>query len=66
MSTDGLKSSAFYDAQIEAGATDSEWEGWWWAGDFGEAVAEHVATRTACDMWEHSRCASGICAVPMH
>lgn len=54
MSTDELKRSAFYDAQIEAGATDSEWEGWWWAGDFGDAVAEHLATRTACNMWDES------------
>src|SRR6202012_3024145 len=45
---------AFYDVQIEAGATDSEWEGWWWAGDFGDAVAEHVATHTACNMWDES------------
>jgi aminomethyltransferase len=52
--SDELKRSAFYDAQIEAGATDAEWEGWWWAGDFGDAVAEHVATRTACNMWDES------------
>jgi aminomethyltransferase len=54
VSTDELKRSAFYDAQIEAGATDADWEGWWWAGDFGDAVAEHVATRTACNMWDES------------
>ncbi len=54
MSSDELKRSAFYDAQIEAGATDADWEGWWWAGDFGDAVAEHVATRTACNMWDES------------
>ncbi len=54
MSSDELKRSAFYDVQIEAGATDADWEGWWWAGDFGDAVAEHVATRTACNMWDES------------
>jgi aminomethyltransferase len=54
MSSDELKRSAFYDAQIEAGATDTDWEGWWWAADFGDAVAEHVATRTACNMWDES------------
>ncbi|HEY3773441.1 MAG TPA: aminomethyltransferase family protein [Solirubrobacteraceae bacterium] len=54
MSTDELKRSAFYDAQIEAGATDADWEGWWWAGDFGDAAAEHIATRTACNMWDES------------
>jgi aminomethyltransferase len=54
VSTDELKRSAFYDAQIEAGATDADWEGWWWAGDFGDAAAEHIATRTACNMWDES------------
>jgi aminomethyltransferase len=54
VSNDELKHSAFYDAQIEAGATDSEWEGWWWAGDFGDAVAEHNATRNACNVWDES------------
>jgi aminomethyltransferase len=54
MSSDELKRSAFYDAQVEAGATWTDWEGWAWAADFGDAVAEHNATRTACNMWDES------------
>jgi aminomethyltransferase len=54
MSSDELKRSAFYDAQVDAGATWTDWEGWAWAADFGDAVAEHNATRTACNMWDES------------
>lgn len=49
-----LHRTAFYEGQVEAGATWTDWEGWAWAADFGDAVAEHVATRTACNLWDES------------
>jgi aminomethyltransferase len=49
-----LKRTAFDAVQREAGATWTDWEGWAWAADFGDAVAEHVATRTAANMWDES------------
>ncbi len=54
MSAEQLKHSAFYDAQLESGASWTDWEGWAWAADFGDAVAEHTATRTACNLWDES------------
>jgi aminomethyltransferase len=54
MSTQGLHTTAFDGVQREAGATWTDWEGWAWAADFGDAVAEHNATRTACNMWDES------------
>ena len=48
------KRTAFDPALREAGATWTDWEGWAWAADFGDAVAEHRATRTACNMWDES------------
>jgi len=54
MSTAELHRTAFDKVQIEAGATWTDWEGWAWAADFGDAVAEHNATRTACNMWDES------------
>ena len=54
VSSTELKRTAFYQAQVDAGAEWTDWEGWAWAADFGDAVAEHVATRTACNMWDES------------
>jgi aminomethyltransferase len=54
MSTTDLHRTAFDTVQREAGATWTDWEGWAWAADFGDAVAEHQATRTACNMWDES------------
>jgi aminomethyltransferase len=54
MSTQELHRTAFYGVQEAAGATWTDWEGWAWAADFGDPVAEHVATRTACNLWDES------------
>lgn len=54
MSTVDLHRTAFDKVQREAGANWTDWEGWAWAADFGDAVAEHVATRTACNLWDES------------
>jgi aminomethyltransferase len=54
LSTDGLKRTAFDQAQREAGAEWTDWEGWAWAADFGDPVAEHHATRTACNLWDEA------------
>jgi aminomethyltransferase len=54
MSTTELHRTAFDAVQREAGATWTDWEGWAWAADFGDAVAEHQATRTACNIWDES------------
>jgi aminomethyltransferase len=54
VSTSELHRTAFYGVQEQAGATWTDWEGWAWAADFGDPVAEHVATRTACNLWDES------------
>ena len=54
MSTVELHRTAFDKVQREAGANWTDWEGWAWAADFGDAVAEHIATRTACNLWDES------------
>jgi aminomethyltransferase len=54
LATTELHRTAFDQVQREAGATWTDWEGWAWAADFGDAVAEHLATRTACNMWDES------------
>ncbi len=54
MSTGDLRRTAFDSAQRGAGATWTDWEGWAWAADFGDPVAEHQATRTACSLWDES------------
>jgi aminomethyltransferase len=54
VSTTELHRTAFDRVQQQAGATWTDWEGWAWAADFGDATAEHVATRTACNMWDES------------
>ena len=54
MSTAELHRTAFDAVQRDAGATWTDWEGWAWAADFGDPVAEHSATRTACNMWDES------------
>ena len=54
MSTTDLHRTAFDTVQRELGATWTDWEGWAWAADFGDAAAEHQATRTACNMWDES------------
>jgi len=54
VSTVELHRTAFNKVQLEAGANWTDWEGWAWASDFGDAVAEHVATRTACNLWDES------------
>ena len=54
MSTGDLHRTAFDAVQRDAGATWTDWEGWAWAADFGDAVGEHQATRMACNMWDES------------
>lgn len=54
MSTGDLHRTAFDTAQQAAGATWTDWEGWAWAADFGDPVAEHQATRTTCSLWDES------------
>ena len=54
MSTVDLHRTAFDKVQREASANWTDWEGWAWAADFGDPVAEHVATRTACNLWDES------------
>jgi aminomethyltransferase len=55
MSTgDDLHRTAFDSLQRNAGATWTDWEGWAWAADFGDPVAEHQATRTTCSLWDES------------
>lgn len=54
MSTGDLHHTAFATAQRDAGATWTDWEGWAWAADFGDPVAEHQATRTTCSLWDES------------
>ena len=54
MATTDLHRTAFDDVQRRTGATWTDWEGWAWAADFGDAVAEHNATRTACNVWDES------------
>jgi glycine cleavage system T protein (aminomethyltransferase) len=54
MSTGDLNRTAFDSLQREAGATWTDWEGWAWVADFGDPVAEHQATRTACNLWDES------------
>ena len=54
MSTVELNRTAFDRVQRELGASWTDWEGWAWAADFGDPVAEHNATRTACNMWDES------------
>jgi aminomethyltransferase len=49
-----LKRTAFDEVQREAGAAWTDWEGWAWAADFGDAVGEHLATRNAANMWDES------------
>jgi glycine cleavage system T protein (aminomethyltransferase) len=49
-----LKRTAFDEVQREAGASWTDWEGWAWAADFGDAVGEHLATRNAANMWDES------------
>jgi len=54
LSTTELHRTAFDDVQRQAGASWTDWEGWAWAADFGDAIAEHKATRTACNMWDEA------------
>jgi aminomethyltransferase len=54
LATTELHRTAFDEVQREAGASWTDWEGWAWAADFGDAEAEHVATRTACNVWDES------------
>jgi aminomethyltransferase len=54
MSTTALKRSAFYDVQDQLGAEWTDWEGWAWADHFGDAEAEHNATRNASNLWDES------------
>ena len=54
MSTSELHRTAF--DQVQRDLTDSwtDWEGWAWAADFGDPVAEHRATREASNLWDES------------
>jgi aminomethyltransferase len=52
--TTELHKTAFDEIQREAGASWTDWEGWAWAADFGDAIAEHNATRNACNLWDEA------------
>jgi aminomethyltransferase len=54
VSTTELHRTAFDQVQREAGASWTDWEGWAWAADFGDAIAEHKATREACNVWDEA------------
>jgi aminomethyltransferase len=54
MSTPELKTTAFDAAQRELTDAWTDWEGWAWAADFGDAVGEHRATREASNVWDES------------
>jgi aminomethyltransferase len=49
-----LHRTAFDAVQRELAANWTDWEGWAWAADFGDPIAEHQATRTACSLWDES------------
>lgn len=52
--TEDLRRTAFDGVQREATDSWTDWEGWAWAADFGDPLAEHRATRTACNVWDES------------
>jgi aminomethyltransferase len=54
LSTTELHRTAFDDVQRDAGASWTDWEGWTWAADFGDPIAEHHSTRTACNVWDEA------------
>jgi glycine cleavage system T protein (aminomethyltransferase) len=54
VSEENLKRTAFDPALRDLGASWTDWEGWAWAADFGDAIAEHDATRNACNLWDES------------
>jgi aminomethyltransferase len=54
VSTSELHRTAFDQAQRDLNASWTDWEGWAWAADFGDPVAEHRATREASNMWDES------------
>jgi aminomethyltransferase len=54
LSTTELHRTAFDHVQRESGASWTDWEGWAWAADFGDPIAEHQATRTACNVWDEA------------
>jgi aminomethyltransferase len=54
VSTTELKKTAFDAAQRELTSEWTDWEGWAWAADFGDAIAEHRATREASNLWDES------------
>src|SRR6201986_2671310 len=54
MSTGDLHRTALDTVQRELGADWTDWEGWAWAADFGDPIAEHQATRTTCNLWDES------------
>jgi aminomethyltransferase len=54
VSTTELHRTAFDEVQRQAGASWTDWEGWAWAADFGDAIAEHNATREACNVWDEA------------
>ena len=54
MSTPELKKTAFDAAQRDLTDEWTDWEGWAWAADFGDAIAEHRATREASNLWDES------------
>jgi aminomethyltransferase len=49
-----LHRTAFDQMQRDLGAEWTDWEGWAWAADFGDATAEHHATRQASNLWDES------------
>src|SRR4051812_43552113 len=49
-----MRRSPLHGVQREAGATFVEWQGALWAGDFGDATAEHLAVRADVGIWDIS------------
>jgi len=54
LSNGELTRTAFDQFARQADANWTDWEGWAWVADFGDPVAEHQATRTACNLWDES------------
>jgi aminomethyltransferase len=49
-----VKLSAFHDCAKQAGATFTEWGGWKWVDHYDDPLAEHLATREQCNIWDES------------
>lgn len=52
--TTELHKTAFYSVQREVTCSWTEFDRWAWASDFGDPVAEHLAARNGCIMWDEA------------